>query len=201
MKKQMLTLSFLGFLGILFVSIADAAPTVKKLGMSNNTVRTTANTNTGSVAKVDSASGQRLSSVRLNAAKPVKTTTAVTTAKTAKVSGADTNESRLSLGKYLHGANVTKTGTSVTPGTAGVVSGDFKVLEENVESVKSDFEDHIKNTDIHVSAEEKETWNAKQDALTPSDSVRISNDGVITSVMLLPVGSENAKPTAPIWIQ
>ena len=202
MKKQILNLSFLGIIGALFLTNADAAPTVKKLGTTNNVVRTT---NTG--VKSDSSNLSRASSARFNSAKPVVKTTSAPVVKTTNTAVADSNDARLSLGKYLHSVNVNKATPSGT-GTAGVASNDFIELkdrvtknEADIATATQDFKDHIDDADIHVSLEDKDKWNDKQDALTAGDGIKINDRGVISSVMLLPVGSENAKPSAPIWIE
>ena len=206
MKKQNLTLYLASFIGALFLFDANAVPTVKKLGVSNNVVRT----NNNATTNTNGSSVSRISSTRLNTAKPVKVSSVSSdnyvATKTTNVSVPDSNESRLSLGKYLHSVNVNKPEAIGT--TPSVASKDFIDLTERVskteadiETVTQDFEEHIKNEDIHVTLDDKDRWNEKQDALTAGDGIKISDQGVISSVMLLPVGSEDAKPTAPIWIQ
>lgn len=204
MKKQILNLSFVGIIGALFLTHADAAPTVKKLGTANNVVRTTS---AGSAVKSEGSNLSRVSSARMNTAKPIKTTVSpVVKTTTADVAVSDTSEARLSLGKYLHGANVSKTNPSGN--TAGVASNDFIELKERVtktetdiETATQDFKDHIEDADIHVSLDDKDKWNAKQDALTPAeDGTIVIEDGVIRSVVLLPVG-KGKTPSAPMWIE
>ena len=113
MSGRILKISLVGLLCTCFAWSASAVPTVKKLGTSSAVARS----NVSTTAKSDTGSTARTGVARLNTSstmKPgVKTTTVTakptatktnTTAQTAE-SGSD---ARISLGKYLHGANVVK---------------------------------------------------------------------------------------------
>jgi hypothetical protein len=118
------------------------------------------------------------------------------------------SDARISLGKYLHGANVVKQNAAQAAyEDPNLASRDSLILREkladaeaDVADVKQDMQDHINNTDVHVTLGDKDKWNDKQDALTAGEGIVIE-ENVISSVMKLPVGSENAPRTAPIWIE
>lgn len=201
MINKILKVSFvcMACAGVLFS--ANAAPTVKKLG---GVAAVPARTDTSSTTS-------RLGSARLNTnsakiVKPVAKPTSVSTSTAASTT--DSNASRISLGKYLHGANVVKQNANNAayedPNLASrdslILRDQISALEGDVADVKQDMQDHIDNTNVHVSFEEKEVWNNKQDTLTAGDGISI-NDGVISSAMKIPVGSENAPRTAPMWIE
>lgn len=54
-------------------------------------------------------------------------------------------------------------------------------INSGITSDKVDeYDDHIKNTDIHVTLEDKEEWSGKQDKLTPGPGISIDDDNVIS---------------------
>ncbi len=182
---------FLIFTLFVFPVVAVAAPTVKKLG--TNTPSVTASVSAGS------AMPARAASTRFDTAKPVtKANPAVAT--TSKSSGNAADNSRLSVGKYMQVVHSIKPEATAGSGTPGISSGEAVALKDEITSTTHGLREHVENTDVHVSASEKETWNEKQDSLTAGDGITIE-DSVISSVMNLPVGSENGPRTAPMWIE
>ena len=196
MITKILRLSLIGLVGFGIVSTVDAAPTVKKFGGNNITS-----------VKADNSSVSRVGSVRLNTSNTVKPATVKTSVAT-NSNTVDSNSSRISLGKYLHGANVVKQNAAQAayedPNLASrdslILRDKISEVEGDVSDIKQEMTDHINNTVVHVTTEDKEIWNEKQDALTAGDGIKI--DGrVISSVVKVPVGSEHSTTTVPMWLE
>ena len=195
MVKKILRLSLAGLLCIGFALSANAAATVKKFGGTAVTPTKTSNT-----------SSSRTGSVRLNASNGVKA--AVKTKTVSNVNTSDSNASRISLGKYLHGANVVKQNAANSAyEDPNLASRDSLILRDKISAnegeiadVKQEMEDHINNKDIHVTLEDKDVWNGKQDALSAGKGINIE-EGVISATMKLPVGSETGERRAAIWVE
>ena len=177
MEKTLLKILYFGISICLCFFVANAAPTVKKLG-------TQAGTNNAAPIKTTTSTPGRVSSVRFD-------TTTTTTAAPKKVSSTNVDSTRLlPSSKYLQVAHslkpATSTGSAITPTPSS----------EDISGLK----DHVNNTEVHVTSVEKETWNEKQDPLTAGPGIEIE-DNVISATMKLPVGSEDAPRTAPIWVE
>ena len=198
MKKTLFKILFSLMIVCSFYMQANAAPTVKKLGTPSAATKST-------TVKTDSTAAMpnRAASVRFDTAKTVTSTPK-------KVTSTETDTTaRLPSSKYLQVVHSIK--PENTSGTGGVAptpsSGDVIVIkdqldavENDVNTLRQDFDDHVNNTDVHVTVSEKEIWNDKQDALTAGEGIEIENN-VISATMKLPVGSEDAPHTAPIWIE
>jgi hypothetical protein len=210
MKKNILKISVVSVVSALLLCNANAAPTVKKLGVSAPGLNVTPQKvdNTTSVARVGSLRAKTPAGLGSNS---VPT----------KIAGSGLSgdtQSRLALSNYLHGKQKVKTTTSTGPGVASnefielrdhVENTDVSVqniqqtletVNETVNQTSGDLAEHVQNQDVHVREGERETWNAKQDALTAGPGIDIS-DGVISSVMSLPVGGEQGQRSAPIWVE
>lgn len=246
MMKQILKISLISILGLICVD-ANAAPLVKKLGTGN------------SYKGTDSAvSAKTVDSVGTSGATVGRVGRSTGTIKPTSISKtvATPNTSRLSLGKYLHSSGVSTgaikkvsemSGSGTGTGSAGV-SVDVDAINTSinslgnrvtaVETATADVPEHLADVDIHVSAEDRANWDAKQDALTAGTGISIDNgvisadipeqvdfeieledddvasgkmvsgigisDNTVTvtrSNVKIPVGGENANPTASIWIQ
>nr|MBQ0091106.1 hypothetical protein [Candidatus Enterousia merdequi] len=133
--------------------------------------------------------------------------------KDTNTNSANTNDARISLGKYLKSTNVVRQNAEQAAyEDAHMTANDMLILRDKVETaqndldgMKQDMQGHIENQDVHVTTGDKENWNAKQDALEAGEGVVIEKNeegfNVISSVMKIPVGSETAPRTAPIWIE
>ena len=220
MKKQILKLSFVSLIGAVLVSGADAAPTVKKLG----TGTLASSSQVASTAKTTSVTPARASSVRMNTAgSSIAKTTSLSSTKTptnatkATAASAPTNsdEARLSLGKYLHGATIAKQEQSQEAETSTLTllnlqarmadaEQDIDTLESNVGTLTSDLANHTGDTDAHVTAEQKAAWDDKQDQLTAGDGIKIetkNGETVISSLMNIPYGSPDGERTVVMWVE
>ena len=188
MKKQIMKIIFSGIIGVMVFANANAAPTVKKLG-------TQVPTNSVAPVKTNTVTSNRAASVRFDTAK-------TTTAAPKKASPTEVDSSRmLPSSKYLQVAHSVKPGTSTGSGTTPAPSSEeIIVIKDRITAVENDMNDHINNTEVHVTASEKEVWNEKQDRLTAGEGIEIE-DNVISATMRLPVGSEDAPHTAPIWVE
>ena len=130
---------YLIVIGLVCTDFAIAAPSVKKLGIdvarigTNTTVVHADKTNASTVPQ------QRLSTVKTTKTQPGTTVSLNTVGKTSTVAKAP-DESRLSLGKYIH-ATGTANGTIVSGTTAPISSSsDFVNLVDRVSNLENDVE-------------------------------------------------------------
>ena len=181
-----------------FYMQANAAPTVKKLGTSSVATKS-------ATVKSDSAAvmPNRAASVRFDTSKTVSSAPK-------KVTSTETDTTaRLPASKYLQVVHSVKPenisgsgGVTPTPasGDVIVIKDQLDAVENDVNTLRQDLSDHVNNTDVHVTATEKDVWNDKQERLTPGEGIEIENS-VISATMKLPVGSQDAPHTAPIWVE
>lgn len=196
MTKNILKLSLVGLFGIMAVCVADAAPAVKKLGG----VSAAAVASSSSSSSAESVTPSRAGAIRIT--KPSVAAKANTAS-----AGSNANTSRLSLGKYLHNNSVVKqmtgSGTSIgsTSGTTNVGGGSSAGLSSSEAVV---LQDRVTTTENKITTVEETVTNleeSKQDKLVAGNGITIKDDGTIEAQMLLPVGSEEAVPSAAIWIE
>lgn len=199
MKKTFLKFLCSALIMIPFCINANAVPTVKKLGTSNVS-------NVSGLKSGNTATPARAASVRFDATKTATKSAPAVVTKAKNTSTENTTDSRLPSGRYLQVAHSIRTEPSATvkptPTSEEMVEVKDRILaaENDIETIKQDLDDHAKDADIHVSVSEKEIWNEKQDALVAGEGIKIE-ENVISSIMKLPVGSETAPRTAPIWVE
>ncbi|MBQ7409171.1 MAG: hypothetical protein IJV03_01260 [Alphaproteobacteria bacterium] len=186
--KNITKISIVCMLSVIGVESAQAIPSVRSLGGAG----TYAGTSSATVANTKADTGSlRASSLRAGRI-------GVTPATVSKVSASDSSAARLSLGKLLHNTGIKKgiikpTTTPTTPSTEPTVSGgDLTSLQNRIHAIESDVanmtsrvseaREHILDTNSHVSASDRNNWNAKQDALTAGSGISIET-GVISSTV------------------
>lgn len=265
MIKQMLKISLISILGLVCVD-ASAAPIVKKLG-GGAVYKGTDSAITAKTVSSDDMAGANVarSGRSTGAIKPATVGKSVATPNTSRLSlGKYLHNAGVTTGaikKVSEMAGGTGTGT----GSAGVavdvdaintsitsLNGRVDAVEtglnnavanvnESLGGMQDDLDvvlEHVEDTNVHVTAEDKAAWDAKQDALTAGTGISIENgvisadiseqgnveleladtdaatgkmvsgigiaDNTVTvtrSNVRIPVGGENANPTAAIWIQ
>ena len=147
------------------VTSADAAPTVKKLGVSAGHMNGTATSATPKAAtNAKTSSGVRVSSTRLGGSgiKPVSVnkikSVTDTAAKVEAANAVDAN--RLSIGKYIHASGASNGYIKSSGATAAAASSDVVALTDRVSDLETKME-------------------GKQDTLTSGNGVEIV-DGTIS---------------------
>ena len=180
MKKELKKISVVCLVSALSVMTADAAPSVRMLGGASSFAGTTGAVSAKSDTQTLRAASMKSGQTGVLKSAGVKAVNEPVTA-------------RLSLGKFLHNSGVSKGVTPTNSGSssnAGVSSSELLSLQDRVRTVENSvdgirtnvlgLQNHTTNTSIHVSAEEKAAWNAKQDALTAGSGITITN-GVISA--------------------
>ncbi len=188
---------FVCVLDVLAVSQAYSAPSVKKLGG----VGVVAGINSVPSAKTDTT---KISSPvvgragTIRSVKTVNTPVAVSTKTVASTNSAST--ARLSVGKYLHNAG-TNAGLikPVATSNTTINNAEFEEVENQVTNLTNRIEILENGSNINV-VENDEHVDANKmvsgiDVDTDGKTLRVSRSNV-----KIPVGSENASPTASIWV-
>ena len=150
-------------------TVANAAPSVRMLGTNSARIGTNA-----TVVKSESdtaAPTQRLGTIRSKTVNSVAPVTVNKVATPSVAADSDAN-SRLSLGKYIHSA-----GLSTGPINAGVASGDFVALSDQVRDLKDSKQDVISVGDgleksgatISLSSETVASLDLANSAVQPGD--------------------------------
>ena len=186
--KNITKFSIICALSVIGLESAHAIPSVRSFGGAG----TYAGTSSATVANTNSNAGSlRASSLRAGKI-------GVTPATVSKTFGSDSNVARLSLGKLLHNTGVKKgvitpTTTPTNPSSEPTISGgDLTSLQDRIRAIETNVSnmtgritearEHILDTNSHVSASDRNNWNAKQDALTAGSGISIEN-GVISSTV------------------
>ena len=174
--------------GIVFVFVANAAPTVKKLGTnSGNTVKTTnLPTKSSNTSRIGSIRSTKLTNV-----KPVTVT------KTTATKSVDDSEQRLSIGKYIH--------------PTGVTSGVIKPIASAESAVAASNDIVSLNDRVEELAK---TVDNKQDILDSNNVISSGNGIIVTAVeanagkvvinkdeITVPVGEPGATKRAFVWVE
>ena len=150
-----------------FAHTAWAVPAVKRLGVANNNYVQNNNVATPKNASLNSSNLSRTSSIR-TLGTAVKPANVAKPTKTADKSGANIDDRRLTVGKYIH--------------TSGVNSGYIKPIGNTTEpQVSSD--DFVNLTDRVIQLEK-----TKQDNLSAGGGIEIENNviSVSTEIQELP---------------
>lgn len=187
MMKNITKISLVCLLAVTGINSASAVPSIRKLGGIGSYAGTTSATVADTNANTNSV---RMASFRSGGTAHIANT---------KSSDANSNKARLSLGKLLHNSGVSKgiitpssqnSGSSNTPTNTSISGSDLASLQNRIYNVEAsvssmsnqvqEAKNHTLNNDVHVSASDRNNWNAKQNALTAGSGIIIEN-GVISA--------------------